>query len=439
MALVEGAPNTTTQVDAALKQLYKDSNEAGHFFDERPGFGILPKDESLGGRNMPTVLNYTRTGGRSALFADAQTIAAARQKRIEDFLITGVEDYSLIRVPGKTLAYARNTTMAWEELVASLAQKGLDDAEDNLANAIETFLYRDGNGNLVLISAVSENPDWDGTGADASANQLTLTNPEDAVLFELGDYVVACDAATPTVEVAGSECKVVKIDIPNKQITIDDVTADGNEDYDAADYVAFMGDTAESGTKVKMDGFASWIPSSAPSGGESFFGVDRSVSSRLYGKYFDYSAQSREQAIFRALTQLGLEGGQPTVGLVCFTEHRALMEEAEMNKQYVDMNATSERGLVKNVAYSAIKIPGPKVSVNLISSVKMLPSEAVLIKPEDWMLLSVGPALSLEDYDGLSILRLPTEDAYEGRMVYRGQLACKRPGRQGRVVLAGAS
>lgn len=439
MALVEGAPNTTTQVDAALKQLYKDSNEAEHYFDERPGFGLIPKDESFGGRNLPVVVHYTRTGGRSAIFADAQTIAAAREKKMEDFLITGVDDYSLVRVPGKTMAYARNTSMAWEELVASLAQKGLDDAEENLANAIETFIYRDGNGQLALIASVSENPDWDGAGADASANEITLTHPEEAVLFELGDYVVACDSGTPTVEVAGSECEVVLIDIPNKKIVIDDVTADGNEDYDAADYIAFMGDTAEGGTKVKLSGFAAWIPSSAPSGGESFFGVDRSVSSRLYGKYFDYSAASREQALFRAMTQLGLEGGAPSLGIMAFTEYRAFLEELGEKKEVVDMNPMGSRGLTFNVGYKGVKVHGPKSVMSVTSSVKMLPDECICIRPEDWKLWTAGPALSLEDHDGLSVLRLPTEDAYEGRMVFRGQLACKRPGRQGRVKVASAA
>lgn len=434
MSLIEGAPNTTTQVDAALRQLYIDNNEASHYFDERPGFSLMPKDEQFGGRNTPVVVNYTRTGGRSAIFADAQTIAAARQKRIEDFLITGVDDYSLVRVPGKTIAYARNQNMAWEELVASLAQKGLDDAEDNLANAIETFIYRDGNGNLVLISATSENP-----GAVATRNELTLTNPEDAVLFEMGDYVVACDVNTPTVETADSDCKVVKIDIPNKKIVIEDIATDGNEKYAATDYVAFMGDTAEGGTKVKMTGIAGWIPSSAPSGGESFFGVDRSVSSRLYGKYFDYSAQSREQALYRAATQLGLEGGAPTLGLMCFTEYRALLEEMEMRKDFVDMNPVRERSLVANIGFRAVKVEGPSSTINVTSCVKMLPGECVLMRPEDWKLHSCGPAIALEDHDGLTVLRLPTEDAYEGRMVFRGQVSCKRPGRQGRVLVAGAS
>jgi hypothetical protein len=428
MSLVEGAPNTTAQVDAALKQLYKDSNEASAYFDERPGFGLLPKDESFGGRNEPIVVNYTRTGGRSATFADAQTVAAARQKRVEDFLITDVDDYSLVRVPGKTMAHARNTVMAWDELVASLAQKGLDDVEENLANALETYIYRSGNGALCVIAAVSESD---------PANTLTLTNPEDACLFELGDYVVACDSAGA--ETANSEAYVSAINIPAKQVTVSDVTDGAYAEYDAADYIGFMGDTANGSSNVKISGFAAWIPSSTPSASESFFGVDRSVSSRLYGKYMDHSSQSREQALFRALTQLGLEGAAPTLGLTCFTEYRALLEELEMRKEIVHMNPVREQGLVATIGYQGVRILGPKSSCNIISSIKMLPGESVLIRPEDWKLHSCGPAISLEDHDGLTIQRLPTEDAYEGRMVFRGQLSCKRPGRQGRVLLAGAS
>ena len=62
--------------------------------------------------------------------------------------------------------------------------------------------------------------------------------------------------------------------------------------------------------------------------------------------------------------------------------------------------------------------------------------ECALIHPEDWTIHSAGSMLSLEDYDGLSILRLSDEDAYEGRMVFRGQVSCKKPGRNGRVKLA---
>ena len=324
MAIVEGAPNTIAQVDAALKQLYKDMNEASHYFDERPGLGLLPKDEGLGGRDEPIVVNYTRTGGVSSTFSTAQTIAAARQKKVEDFLVTPVDHFSLVRVPGNTLARIRGGNMAWAELVASMAQKGLDDAEENLANRLETYVYRNGKGVLCQISAVSDSNDWDGNGGTSDAGLLTLTNPEDAVLFELGDYVEPVTSAGVESD-ASSTAKVVKIDIPNKQIVVQDIDGGAALLFDSSDYIAFSGDAytinGDSASYKSMYGFEAWIPSSAPSGGESFLGVDRSVSSRLYGKYYDKSNGSREDALFDVMTDLGLEGGAPTLGFMCFTEY----------------------------------------------------------------------------------------------------------------------
>lgn len=440
MALVEGSTNTITQVDAALKQLYKDMNEASHYFDDRPALGLMPKDEGLGGRDEPIVINYTRTGGVSSTFSTAQTIAAARPKKIEDFLITPIDHFSLVRVPGNTLARVRNQSMGWEELVASLSQKGLDDAEENLANRLETYMYRNGKGVLCQISAVSENPNTPVESSDASANELTLTNPEDAVLFELGDYVEPCDSAGT--EEATATCKVIKIDIPNKKIQVDDVDTNGNEAFDASDYICFSGDAytlnGASAAYKTVFGYEAWIPATAPTTGDSFLGVDRSASSRLYGKYYDKQTGSREGALFEALTDLGLEGGSPTLGLMCFTEYRALLEDLETRKDFVHMNAMREEALVANIGYEAVKIHGPKSVMNVTSSIKMLPSECVCVNPQDWKLHSAGPLLSLEDYDGLTILRLPTEDAYEGRMASRCQVSCKKPGRQGRVKVAGA-
>ncbi len=435
MAIVEGTTNTIAQVDAALKQLYKDMNEASHYMDERPAMGLLPKDEGLGGRDEPIVVNFTRTGGVSSTFATAQTIAAARPKKVEDFLVTPVDHFSLVRVPGNTLARVRNERHGWEELVASLTQKGMDDAEENLANRLETYLYRNGKGVLCQIASVNEDPD-----SVATSNDLTLTNPEDACLFELGDYVEACDSSGT--EEATSTCKVTKIDIPNKLIRVDDVDTNGNTAFDSSDYICFSGDAytinGDSASYKTVFGFDAWIPSTAPSSGESFLGVDRSQSSRLYGKYFDKSGGSREDALFDTMTDLGLEGGSPTLGLMCFTEYRALLQELEGRKDFVHMNATREEALVANIGYQAVKIHGPKSVLNVTSSIKMLPGECVCINQQDWTLHSAGPLLSLEDYDGLTILRLPSEDGYEGRMAARCQMSCKKPGRQGRVVVAGA-
>lgn len=432
MALVEGAPNTLSAVDAALKQLYKDSHEAELYFDERPAFGLIPKDESMAGRNVPEVVYYGRSGGRSASFAAAQTLAAARDKKVEDFLITAVDDYSLIRVPGKTLAFARNREGAWDMLVSSLAQKGFDDAENNLANALELYMYRDGEGWIAQVGSV----DTSGSILSTDSGTITLTDAETVYFFELGDRFLL--SATAGGALDADIFAVNSVDTINGKIGYTVVSgAEGN--ITAADYIHPYGDGSNNSTNVKMEGFASWIPTTAPSSSDSFFGVNRSAHGRLYGKYMDHSNVARTNAVIRAATTLGKEGGAPTVALTHYVQQRIIIEELGLQREYVDMNPVSERGLVANVGYRGVYIQGPHSVLKSVPTLQGFSNEAVMIRPEDWTLMSAGPALGLEDYDGLSCLRLPSEDAYEGRMAFRGQLVCKRPGRQGRVKFQSAS
>ena len=459
MSLISGAPNaiTNTYIDNALKQVYLDSQEAALFFIERPAFGMIPKDERMGGRNVPEVVHFARTGGRSAIFAYAQIIASFRNKRIRDFLMTPVEDWSIIRVPGKTMAMTRNNTMAWEDLVASFAQKGLDDAEENLAEAIEQYIYRDGNGVMATIAGANTTKagvlaapttatETTGAGTTSNLTYVLLNEADAALLFENGEYVVVPQSSSDPHTALGVEVFCVEaVDTFNNIIALRNAFA--TEGLGAATYtditshanyyiVKYGDDYATSSAVVKISGFAAWCPSTTPvNGTDSFFGTDRSESTRLFGKYMNYSTMSRQQALVRAATVLAKEGGQPTAGLMAFTAYRGLLEELDLRKEFVDMNAVDSRGLVNNVSYKGVVIQGPRGPIQITACAYQLSDECMLLRPEDWKLLTVGPAMSLEDRDGLSILRLPDSDAYEGRMVFRGNLECLRPGRQGRVLL----
>lgn len=422
--MVDGTANSLSAIDAALKQLYIDSNEAGLFFDERPAFGLIPKDESMAGRNTPEVVYFARTGGRSADFASAQTLAAARDKKVEDFLLTAVDDYSLVRVPGKTLAMARNREGAWDMLVSSLAGKAFDDAENNLSDAIELYMYRDAKGWVAKVKSVN-----------TTTKVITLDDAETALLFELGDRIKLSSTKGGTLET--DVFSIIGIDTIAGTVTYSVITG-ADSAITADDFIHQLGDGANNGANVKLSGFEAWIPTTTPAAAESFFGVDRSVSSRLYGKYIDNSSVSREQALLRAATTLAKEGGAPTVGLQHYVQQRALIEELGLRKEIVDMNPVSERGLVANIGFRGVAVQGPHSVLRMVPTVRGYSNEAVLIRPEDWKLLSAGPALSLEDHDGLTIARLPNDDGYEGRMVFRGNLECKKPGRQARVKLAAA-
>lgn len=440
MSLVEGAPNTLSAVDAALKQIYKESNANSLYFDERPAFGLIPKDESMQGRNVPLVAYFGRSGGRSASFASAQTLASSRNKHIEDFLMTAVDDYSLIRMPGKTLAFTRSNEGAFDELVSSMAQKGFDDAENNLANAIELYMYRDGLGWIARINTFA-------TESTSATFAVVLYDPETIYFFELDDVFSVSTDGVKGGALGTSTYKVTSVDTLTPSLGV--IRTGGNADMGTSGtsyrYIHPLGDGANDSTSptyasgVKMAGFAAWIPDTVPTSGDSFLGVDRSQHSRLYGKYMDLSTISRSSAITRASTTLGKEGGAPTVALTHYVQQRVLIEELGLMREYVDMNPMSERGLVANVGYRGVYIQGPHSVLRSVPTLYGFSNEATLIRPEDWTLLSAGPALGLEDYDGLSCLRLPSEDAYEGRMAFRGQLGCFKPGRQGRVLFQSAS
>jgi hypothetical protein len=444
------APNTLSELSAALKQHNEDANQSQEFLGERVFFGLVAKNESFGGaqdssasvalsnRAMPVVIDIGRTGGRSATFSSAQTIAGSRAKTIKAFQVTGVDNYSVVRVPGKTLAFANGQNDAWELLISSLAKKGLDDAQDNLADDIETSMYRDATGVLATISSAS----------GASPNVLTLSEADAAMLFELGDYVegVRTNRYTSTATAAQHAYAYVSgIDIPNNTITITAaLDADALADATAFDattdkWIRGYGDCASAATwagSTKLLGAQCWCPTSmSTEAANLFLGVNRYSSSRLYGKYMDHSAKSRVQGLVHGAAQLAKEGGAPTKGLIGYTDYRALLEELDVQKEFRDVNAVGSRALTANISFKGVVVHGINSDIVIMPSPRQVNQEVLLIRSEDWVLYSAGPALNLEDYDGLSILRMATEDAYEGRMCFRGQLVCRRPGRQGRVLL----
>ena len=68
---------TNTTFEPAIKQLYRDSNVQKLVYTRRPMFATLPKFEGMGGRNMPLVLLYGNSQGRSATFSTAKTNATS--------------------------------------------------------------------------------------------------------------------------------------------------------------------------------------------------------------------------------------------------------------------------------------------------------------------------------------------------------------------------
>ena len=84
---------TNTTFEPAIKQLYRDSNVQKLVYTRRPMFATMPKFEGFGGRNMPLVLLYGNSQGRSATFSTAKTTATS--DKLDDFLLTRANNYSV--------------------------------------------------------------------------------------------------------------------------------------------------------------------------------------------------------------------------------------------------------------------------------------------------------------------------------------------------------
>lgn len=406
---------TQSNFDPALKQIYRDSNVQKLTYTMRPLFGLLPKFEGFGGRNMPIVLQYGNPQGRSAVFATAQSNRT--QVRVEDFLLTRVNNYAVATIDGEVVESTRGDTYAF---LQALKLK-IDTAMAALADDIESELFRTGEGWLAQLTSV--------TAADPMV--ITLAQTEEITLFEVGMVLLADDTATgASLRATPASAIVDGVNRSNGTVTTDYDNSGSTTDWAANDYLFVQGDQATAAGTTnyrKIAGLQAWVPTSAPSAGESFFGVDRSVDSRLYGQTHTGTSDTLEDAAIDAQSKAAREGGMPDCLLLHHAQVRRLNKELGAKKEYSETSATGPDGMAANVGYKGITIQGDHGPVNVIAANKCQANAGWLLQKSVWLLSSLGPMVKILMEDDLRILRQASADGYEVRLGSRGNLGCKAP------------
>lgn len=404
---------TPTNQDAALKVLYRKGTFHQSMFQKNIMLGLLPKDESFGGRNAPRVNEYALPQGVANTFSDAQ--ANAGNSQIEDFAIDTVNLYSVATVGGELIDRARNDDMSYLKYAKSVTQRALQ----TLSNKLESYIPRDGSGYLGRF----------GSAVTVTNKTIALQDASEAANFEKGMFVRVSSGTTSALRTGQEEIAAV-----NR--TTGDLTANSAQ-WDtvitaiaASDYI-FMDGTAQNGgsSAVALSGFMAWIPASAPTvgGGDSFFGVDRSADSRLYGQYLDASSMSLTDGAIQAQSISAQEEGSPNVYLLHHTQERKWKKQNESLKQMGTVNAKGSLGLKSNVSYQGVIIEGSPRPVTVLASNKIPYNLGFMLNTENWSLTSMGPATKVIDYDGNRWLRESDDDGIEIRCVSRSQVECKHP------------
>jgi hypothetical protein len=392
-----------TAMNAALKELYDGQVVENLVYADNPFLAMVPKKTDFGGKYKPVPIITGVSQGRSSTFANA--LANQTAVEIESFLLTRVSDYSIATIDNQTMLASKTDKMAFLEGSKIL----IDGAIRSLTNSLASALFRSGTGSIGTISAIN-------TGV------ITLTNPADIVQFEVNMTLKAAQTDGGTLE--SGTGYVIAVNRSAGQLTVASSGLGGSAatptGWSAGDFLLVDGDL-----NAKLKGLAAWLPSTAPGGSDSFFGVNRSVDTvRLAGVRYDGAAQSIEEALIDASSLLAREGGKPDVAIMNFASYSALEKSLGSKVQYVDVK--SEKA---NIGFRGIMVNGANSMIKVFPDRNQLAQRCHLLQMNTWCLESLGDAPQILRYgDGLEMLRVSNADAGEVRVGYYANLRTNAPG-----------
>lgn len=413
--------NPSNQV-AALKELYTgDDFMKDLVYKKNPMLALIPKDESphgFAGKYIPVPLVYGTPQGRSATFSNAQTNQT--QPYLSSFFVYRVSNYQLATITNELLEATKDSAGAFVDE----AKLVMDTSFRNISNDLALDLFSAGAGVRGQLGSIS-------TGV------ITLGNANSVVNFEVGMVLVtfSISGTTYTQSTGAALGYVIAVNRSAGTVTVSATQggAAGTPSNWSASFpnIAVQGDISfgtisSNNSFLKISGLQAWIPSTAPSSGDSFWGVDRSADpTRLAGVRFDGSSESIEEALIDGSSLVAREGGQPDMCFMNFASYAALEKSLGSKVQYVDVKHEEA-----DIAFAGIRIHAPYGPITVIPDRNCPAQTAYLLQMDVWKLRSLGKAPHILTYgmEGLEALRVGNADALEIRIGYYANLICSAPG-----------
>jgi hypothetical protein len=259
----------TTTMAWIFKRKYNDPKVADIVMRDHPRFARTTKKGGFTGESVTYSVLTGNPQGISGTFLTAQANAASSKG--QKLVVTRKPKFAVIQLQAEAVAASEGNDAAFYDLVTretngKLSAMGEDFAFD---------LYRGGNGIRGRRSSIS-------------SNTITLETADDARNFFEGMTIGADDTATGLSPRTGTAV-ITGINLADGKITVDD--AAGITSFTDNDYLFREGDPG-----TCMDGLAVCTPLTAPTSGDSFRGIDRSVYvERLAGSRVSDDGSSLEE------------------------------------------------------------------------------------------------------------------------------------------------
>lgn len=408
-----------SEVLNVLEELYlRDNVIPDQIFRDNPLLGMLPKSTEGGGKYRHVHMRHIRPQGRSASFSTAQSNSVG-SKRV-GFDVTWVSNYQVAGIDGDVIDDASGN----ETILIDHIQSEMDGALDNMRDDLAHSVFNNSGGARGVVGTLGN-----GSGTN---DLVTLADPEDVAHFEVGMKIVfsANDGSSSGHSLKSSTASTIEIvDRDAGTIEFEENVAT-NSSAAADDYMFVEGDF-----QSKWGGLDGWVPSSAPTTGDDWYGVDRSVDPvRLAGVRYTGTGMPLETAIINGSARVRRWKKGASINLGVMNPIKWAQLEVSLGDRKRIQEVKGE-GPAAHIGYDAIMLATPNGQVPIISDPNA-PSDTIwLLNKDSWMIETVGDMVRLLDEDGLPFLRQNSSDGYELRIKSRGNVWCKEPGSNARITI----
>lgn len=394
-----------TAANAVLKELYTDQVLQMMVYKDNPAMALMPKNTDFGGKYKPIPIIIGTSQGNSNTFANAQANQTAAN--LQSFLLTSTSDYAIAQIDNRTMLSAKTDKMAFIQTAKVLVDGAIRAATNRAAFAI----FGDGTGTIGAISTIS-------------SGVITLSQAGSVTQFEVNQTLKAGTTSGGTQHAAKGY--VIAVNRGAGTVTVSTTlggTAATPTNWTNSDSLTTDGDL-----NAKMSGFQAWLPATAPTSGDSFYGVNRSTDvTRLGGIRYSgaTTGETLEETIISASALVAREGGRPNKLITNFATYAALEKSLGSKVQYV----TAE--MVNNpvIAFRGIKVSGANTTIDVFPDRSCPALRGFLLQMDTWALEGLGDIPMILKYgDGLDMLRVYNADSSELRVGSYGNVSCNAPG-----------
>lgn len=393
---------TLTNASAALKVLYSSRKLKEIGYTSHPFWAMLPKNTEFTGESLKIPIWYASNQGGSRTYATAA--ANRKANAYKAFSLTRAKDYVVGRIDIEALKASRNDPGAF----IKLGRANIDGSIRALTNNLACSLMRNQGGARGQIAA-----------GGISGTVLTLSNVADVVNFEVGMTLVQSTADGTSGALGSGESEITAIDR-----NLGTLTAANWTNFTAADYLFRKGDFG-----VSVAGTLSWIPVSAPSA-TTFFGVDRTVDSRLSGQRHDGSNQDLVDALLDIDMKLSREGARCDLAFVNPTDFNSIRKRLGADVIY---DKCSPKDMA-SVSFNGIQIAGMSGDLKVLADNSVTVGYGLVTQMDSWEWGCLElPGLQSNELTGEALRLSEDEDSVEYRCAYYGNLGNHAPAFSGTV------